>query len=181
MTCIVGLADCGSVYIGGDSAGVAGLDLTVRSDSKVFRSGEYVFGFTSSFRMGQLLRYKLAAPPPPDDDVHRFMATVFVDMVRECLKAGGYARKSNEEESAGCFLVGVRGRLFEIASDYQVGENLDGYAAVGCGSQVALGAMYAAPLVATPYHRIKTALEAAERFSAGVRAPFAIVRTEAFA
>ena len=35
MTCIVGLVHEGVVYIGGDSAGVGGLSLTVRADEKV--------------------------------------------------------------------------------------------------------------------------------------------------
>ena len=37
MTCIAAIAEKGKVYIGGDSAGVAGLDLTIRADEKVFK------------------------------------------------------------------------------------------------------------------------------------------------
>ena len=38
MTCIAGLVDSnGDIYIGGDSAGVAGYDLTIRADEKVFK------------------------------------------------------------------------------------------------------------------------------------------------
>ncbi|WP_245320978.1 hypothetical protein [Bradyrhizobium sp. NAS96.2] len=53
MTCIVGLVDKGQVFIGGDSAGVNAerLALVVRNDRKVFRNGDFVMGFTSSFRM----------------------------------------------------------------------------------------------------------------------------------
>ena len=39
MTCIVGLVHEGVVYIGGDSAGVGGMSLTVRADEKVFQNG----------------------------------------------------------------------------------------------------------------------------------------------
>jgi hypothetical protein len=35
MTCIVGLVDNGTVYIGGDSAALFGWDLCIRSDKKV--------------------------------------------------------------------------------------------------------------------------------------------------
>ena len=56
MTCIAGLVHDGAVYLAGDSAGCSGWDLTVRADPKVFVSGSYVMGFTTSFRMGQLLR-----------------------------------------------------------------------------------------------------------------------------
>jgi len=175
MTCIVGLVDGDRVWLGGDSAGVAGYDLVVRADRKVFRNGAYVMGFTTSFRMGQLLRHGFEPPAPPDPpaDLEAFMATTFIDAVRERLKAGGWAVKNLEQEQGGTFLVGVRGRLFEIGSDYQVGESVDGFSAVGCGDQVAHGALFASrgrPAI----DRVVTALAAAERFSAGVRRPFAI-------
>lgn len=181
MTCIVGLVQNGHVYMGGDSAGVAGYELVLRRDPKVFRVGPFVIGFTSSFRMGQLLHYKLAAPGrTTSQDVAAYMATDFVDAVRTCLQTGGYARKENEEETAGTFLVGYSGRLFTIDSDYQVGESIDNFAAVGCGAQVALGALFATPQ-RPPRERLTTALKAAERHSAGVRGPFAFETLKATA
>jgi len=172
MTCIVGLVHDGKVYMGGDSAGVAGYDLTVRADEKVFTNGEFIMGFTSSFRMGQLLRYKFKPPfHLPNVSVDEYMVTSFIEEVRKCLKEGGYARSG--EESGGRFLVGYKGELFYIDSDYQVGRLVDGFAAVGCGAQIAHGALFATG-GKHPEERIKTALEAAERFSAGVRGPFVI-------
>ena len=47
MTCIVGLVHEGVVYIGGDSAGVGGMSLTVRADEKVFRNGEFLMALGS--------------------------------------------------------------------------------------------------------------------------------------
>jgi hypothetical protein len=52
VTAIVGLVHEGTVYIGGDSAGVSGYSMTVRADAKVFTVGPYLLGFTTSFRMG---------------------------------------------------------------------------------------------------------------------------------
>ena len=171
MTAIVGLAQAGSVYVGGDSAGVSGMSLTVRADTKVFRKDRYLFGFTTSFRMGQLIRYSLTLPKP-GGDLDSFMATTFIDAVRDCLKAGGWAAKENDREEGGTFLVGVRGQLFAVYDDYQVARAADGFAAVGCGDQIALGALYAtADLGMGPRRRVRTALAAAERFSAGVRGP----------
>jgi len=172
MTAVVGLVHGRSVYIGGDSAGVAGMSLTVRADAKVFRKKRYLFGFTTSFRMGQLIRYSLELPKP-SGDLDAFMATTFVDAVRDCLKAGGWASKENEREEGGTFLVGVDGHLFTIYGDYQVAQAADGYAAVGCGDEIALGALFAtARADMGPRRRVMRALEAAERFSAGVRGPF---------
>ena len=177
MTAIVGVVHDGQVHIGGDSAGVSEWSLTVRADSKVFTNGPYAMGFCGSFRMGQLLRYTLATPEP-DSDLERFMATTFIDAVRECFKTGGWLKKENEREEGGLFLVGVQGRLFRIDDDFQVGESADGFAAVGSGEEFALGALYAtARSRMAPRKRIKLALEAAERFSTGVRGPFAYITT----
>lgn len=177
MTCIVGLVEKEKVLIGGDSAGVAGLALAVRQDEKVFRNGDFLFGFTSSFRMGQLLRYRFTPPRHhPSDDIVKFMSTDFVDGVRACLKEYGYAQKDKDQEIGGCFLVGFKGRLFLIDADYQVGLLRSPYYAVGCGAEIALGAMHATDgLKLKPEQRIKSALLAAEAYSAGVRGPFNIL------
>lgn len=180
MTCIVGIAQDNHVTIGGDSAGVGGYSLSIRADTKVFRTGNYIMGFTTSFRMGQLLRYGdlPAAPTAEEDwDLDRFMSTTFVDSVRKVLTDGGFLRTNSGVESGGTFLVGVRGLLYEIEDDFQVGRTLNGYAAVGCGYDLALGALHAtADLELSPVARVEIALRAAEHHSAGVAGPFAIER-----
>jgi hypothetical protein len=177
MTAIAGLIHDGKVYIGGDSAGIAGWDLSIRADPKVFTVGPYVMGFTTSFRMGQLLRFAFDPPEHHEDvAVERFMVTTFIDAVRACLSAGGYATKASEREAGGTFLVGYRGRLWSISDDYQVGEPLYGIAAVGCGDNQALGSLHTSQEWPDPVRRLRTALDAAERYSAGVRGPFTIER-----
>lgn len=180
MTCIVGLVHNKNVYIGGDSAGVAGLQLALRADKKVFHNGPFLIGFSSSFRMGQLLRHAFDPPKRhPEVDIEKYMSTTFIDAVRRCFKDGGYLKKDNEEEKGGFFLVGFEGRLFNIQSDYQVGESLHGYDACGCGEDVALGSLETTKhLKMQPGERLLTALKAAEVHSAGVRAPFNFVSSE---
>ncbi|MEU0100396.1 hypothetical protein [Streptomyces sp. NPDC006267] len=175
MTVIVGLVHKNRVHLGADSASVSGLQLTVRADRKAFRNGPYVMGFTSSFRMGQLLRYAFQ-PPHPTGDLHGFMVTTWTDALRTCLKDGGWARKDSEQEQAGTFLVGIQGRLFSVWDDYQVAEHADGYAAVGCGDEIALGALHAtANLGLAPRARLNAALAAADHHSAGVTGPYSYV------
>lgn len=172
MTCIVGMVQDGKVLIGGDSAGVGGLDIQNRKDVKVFTNGDFVMGCTTSFRMIQLLQYKLSPPKRhPDVDVMRFMVTDFVEAVRELFRSGGFATKENEAESGGNFLVGYAGRLFRIESDYQVGERVEGFDACGCGEAYALGAM-AAYTPTDARERLTFALKTVAQFSAGVRGPF---------
>ena len=178
MTCIVGLVHEEKVYIGGDSAGVAGYCLMLRADQKVFTNGPFAMGFTTSFRMGQLLRHAFR---PPDHDPReadeKFMAVTFVNEVRKCLKEGGWAAEDNKRESGGTFLVGYSGRLYRVENDYQVGETPHGFDAVGCGAELALGALHV--LDGTndlgPRAKLIVALSAACRFSAGVAEPFNIV------
>lgn len=177
MTAIAGLIHEGKVYIGGDSAGVSGWDLTIRSDPKVFTVGPFVIGYTSSFRMGQLLRFRFVPPEHHEDvDTYRYMVCDVVDAFRQAFKDGGYAKRENERETAGAFLVGYRGRLFTVEDDYQVGEPADSYAACGCGDNQALGVLYATrDRKMDAEARLRLALSAAEHHSAGVRGPFVVV------
>lgn len=175
MTCIVGLVHKGAVWMGADSVGVDGhLGACQRLDTKLFRNGEFLIGFTTSFRMGQLLRCKFKPPAIETWDLWRYMATDFVDAARGTMRDGGFLRKGEDgDDVGGGFLVGVRGQLFEIESDFQAGVPADGYASCGCGAAIALGAL-AVTTGDEPRARLQTALMAAERHSAGVRAPFII-------
>lgn len=180
MTCIVGVEHDGHVIIGGDSAGLAGWSKTIRADEKVFSVGPYVMGFTTSFRMGQLLRYSLDVAAPDAEDVDRFMATTFVDAVRKTLKGGGWSKTSDGQEEGGSFLVGLHGRLYGVHSDYQFARAASGYLAVGCGSDIALGSLHTtATRNMDPTERVLMALKAAADLSGGVAAPFNLVITRA--
>lgn len=178
MTCIAGIAQDNTVWIGGDSAGVAGLSLQIRQDPKVFIVENLIFGFTSSFRMGQLLNHCFVPPTHEENkSIEAYLCGPFVDAVRQCFKDGGYIYKNNERESGGVFLLGYKGRLFYVDSDFQVGENKYGFHAIGCGADIALGAM--SVLKNKPETRIKKALKAASQFSAGVSEPFIIKALQA--
>jgi len=185
MTCIVALkTNGGRILMGADSAGVcAGYAFHSRNDPKIYRVGGMLIGFTTSFRMGQLLGYSLSLPAKHDDvSVEKYMATEFIDAVRNCLKTGGWAKKNSEEESGGNFLVAYRGRIFQIFDDYQVSERMEQYDATGCGFELALGSLYTSEgLIDNPEIRVRTALQAASSFSAGVSSPFLIKELEALA
>lgn len=174
MTCIVGLIDNGVVYIGGDSAGVAGLSISIRADEKVFHNGPFIMGFTTSFRMGQILRYKFDPPQQTvSQDDMTYMVTDFIDAVRRTFANNGFGDK--DATVGGTFLVGYKGKLYTIESDFQVGIPTIGFDAVGCGADLALGAMFANTKL-KPTERIKQALLAATTFSAGVAGPYLVIK-----
>lgn len=177
MTCIVGIVgDDGEVWIGADSAGTDGwLGQTIRADSKVFTVGPFILGFTSSFRMGQLLRYSLSiAEQTSQQTDDQYMCTTFIDAVRKTLREGGYMETKYGVEEGGSFLVGYRGTLYEVHSDFQVGIPVDQYAAIGCGGDFAVAVLDV--LDGDPEYRIMQALGVAAYRSAGVAEPFTVLR-----
>ncbi len=194
MTCIVGAIDYenNNVIIGGDAAAVAGLNVKSVRQPKVFKKGDFVFGCTTSFRMMQLIQYQMTSfenievsnssilkHSSANFELYGFMCTTFVDELRKCFKTGGFSKIiNNSEEEGGVFLVGYKNRLFVIYGDYNVSEPLDGFFAVGCGSDFALGAIKS--LIsedANIQDVLLKALEVSVHFSGGVRGPFSFVNT----
>jgi ATP-dependent protease HslVU (ClpYQ) peptidase subunit len=176
MTCIVALVDNGIVHIGADSAGVSGLHRRVRKDEKVFINGPFIMGFTTSFRMGQLLRYKFEPPKQTvNQDDMQYMVTDFIDSVRRCFANNGFGDK--DATVGGTFLVGYNGKIYQIDSDHQVGIPNESYSSVGCGYELALGSLHTTEnFDIKPEKRIIMALEAASTFSTGVAPPFVLAK-----
>lgn len=177
MTCIVGIAEQGTVLLAGDSAGSSLKDREIYlfKNAKVFRAGDYVLGYTTSYRLGQILRYEVDLPQPPKDDLERFMATEFVDAVSLAFASKGFDRGLGEY---GSILVGVRGQLFGIGAELQVVSGTASYAAVGSGRHHAYGALYALADSSPLETRAETALRAAQCFTPDVREPFMFVKLE---
>jgi 20S proteasome alpha/beta subunit len=178
MTCIVGFEYNGKVWIGGDSAGVAGDFINARSDKKVFCIPPFIFGFSGSYRMGQILRYHFEPPQlktEPDFDLERFMVVDFVEAFRSTLKKYGWQKADDEGDACTSFLVGVQGQLYKIEGNFQIGKSLKPYNSVGAGYEIAMGALYATyKLDATVEEKLTIALSAAQEFCSAVREPFHI-------
>lgn len=174
MTCIVGLAYGGKVYMGGDSAATDGWVVRPVQTPKVFEVGAFIIGYTTSFRMGEILQYHLEVQLQREESDHEYMVCQFAEAVRIILKAHGFAKVENNVEQGGTFLVGYHGHLYSVDDDFQMTEMVDGYDACGCGREFALGAMKALEERA-PEERIKKALEIAAYFSGAVMPPFYVL------
>jgi ATP-dependent protease HslVU (ClpYQ) peptidase subunit len=184
MTCVVGLIDGDTTYLGADSCGSNGYYKVTRIDKKVFKlkdTPNAILGYTSSFRMGQLLMYATGLIDKRDEPNinHEYLVTKFIPNVIKLFKDGGYSQNDKGEETGGTFLLGYKHRLFKIESDYQVGMSVDNYDACGCGQDYALGSLHSTNGTnLTTIERIHKALQAASKFSEGVSAPFYIINTE---
>lgn len=180
MTCICAATNGRKVTMGADSIGVNDAwEMAIRTDSKVFTVAEFLIGFTSSFRMGQILQYHLEPPRYHDEiDPMRYMVAEFIPEVRKVLSEHKFTTTKDDAEFGGLFLVGFRGRIFRIDVDFQVGERIEPYDAVGIGAPFALGAMRTA--IKAPKGKVKLSdvallqygLDAASDFCAGVSGPF---------
>lgn len=197
MTCIVGYVDKsdGRIIMGSDSIAASGWDKRIQEIPKVFIKNEkMIIGYTTSFRMGQLLEYSLILPEHPSEKSdHEYLCTDFINSVKKCFKDNDFAEVKNNVVGGGTFLVGYKGNIYKIFSDFQVSLSIDGYDACGCGESYALAAIYNLKRIETPseiynvpkmvYEGKPTfggrdivykSLETAAYFSAGVSGPFNI-------
>ena len=197
MTCIVGLTHEKKVYMGCDSWGGSTYG-ECRREPKVFQNGEYLIGYTSSFRMGQILQYNWHPPirmktydvstektipltwEGPEHDMGWMVGPV-IDSIRLVLKERGFTTVKDNVETGGEFLIGYRSKLFHVHSDFQVYECIQDYDAIGCGEYHAKGCLLASLRLSRGLSEkiyaddhIKLALEAAQTFSSGVRSPWHI-------
>lgn len=179
MTCIVGIKDKDIIYMGADSLGSTSFDKSIRKDKKIFRNGEMLFGFTTSFRMGQILQYAFTAPEHPKGySDFKYLVEQFIPAVIKTYRETSYLTVEKEKAFGGTFLLGYRKNLYQIENDFQVAQSMDNYAACGCGESFAMGSLYTTrKFDMTPKERIELAIKAAAEYSVGVGGPIHILQT----
>lgn len=185
MTCIAAVvAPDGSIYMGGDSAGVTDdstYSLGIGIESKIWEKDGVLFGCCGSFRVAQVIRWQMNVPPyNPAGEPLEYLTGPLITAMRESLREHGSLTTWEEDATEsidGGVLLGFCGRVFEIYGDFGVGELIHNYGSIGCGSPIGMGNLAATEsLDIKPKKRITMALEAAERHSAGVRGPMTIIK-----
>jgi ATP-dependent protease HslVU (ClpYQ) peptidase subunit len=139
-------------------------------------------GFTTSFRMGQILmadeRFKVRVQREKETD-YEYMVSAFIPSIQDLFDKGGFLEEKNKTKTGGTFLVGYKGNLYCIEDDFQVAELNDNFNVCGCGESYALGSLFSTKKTnMSSAERIYDALETAEYFSAGVRKPFIILKSK---
>jgi ATP-dependent protease HslVU (ClpYQ) peptidase subunit len=190
MTCIVGLAHSDGVYIAADSLGSGGgvgqeyntpklvkLDVFQKQDlslTKIFLG----IGYTSSYRMGDILRYNFTPPPiEVGEDENEYLVKDFIPELIKCFEEHSFVKSKDGTKSGGSFLIGLRNRLFNVQDDFSVLEPSCGYISVGSGQEFAMGAMYAQPKpIDAPSEAVLLAIKAASEFSTTVGGSAAYIK-----
>ena len=172
MTCIVGIVDNDIVYIGGDR-GISNNDnILSLCRPKVAKNGEYIIGYAGSQGVGQLAH--IMTTPVIGKDIEKTLRTSFIKSLKTIIEEFGPSNLT-ESENHTDFLVGCKGRLFEISTnDWSVSE-LE-YSAVGSGSNIALGSIYTTSLYDLSIkERVQIALDSAIALSPTCQSPIDIL------
>lgn len=178
MTCIVGIKSEEHIWIGGDSGASRNDEIFSLNNPKVFRIGPFLIGFSGSYRIGQLMQYAFTPPVQSQQKSDmEFLVVDFVDAIRKLLNEKGALVKDEEGHShSGEIVVGYHGNLYIIESDFHVENPIENYVVSGTGAAYALGALHAMKNSRlSEKSKIKKALKAATKYSAGVCAPYTIV------
>lgn len=149
MTCIVAFKTIeGNSVIAGDFMASNGHHFRKVATSKVFlKSDKCAIGYTSSFRMGQILEHYWSLPARVEDqDVDSYVNVDIIESLRATFSAYGYGLKTSNgttiEDIGGTFLLLYEDRIYEIQCNYSALDYESGIVAVGSGMDAALGALF---------------------------------------
>jgi hypothetical protein len=167
VTCIVGLVDGPRSWIGGDAC-ISGDGLKWATGPKVWQAGAFLAGFAGGSEYCHLLQLRIKWPASCPADLDRYMRVELPDYLRETCRRAGL------DSPDGAALIVAPGSLWAF-DDFTCERAHEGYAAVGSGSAVALGAL-AATAGRSGGARVRLALDAAARHCTDVGGPFTILR-----
>lgn len=170
MTCIVGIASDGNVYMGGDRGASDENIILSLSRPKIVKVNNYLIGYSGSQGIGQLAH--MIDLPPIGKNIEKTLRTTFVKALKSAIE--DYGNASNIDDNSTDWLIGVDGKLFEISSvDWQVSEFAE--SAIGSGGPIALGSLHTSRKWNDQERRIKYALQAAVDLSTTCSNPIDIL------
>jgi ATP-dependent protease HslVU (ClpYQ) peptidase subunit len=185
LTTIVGIETDRGVILGGDSRIGVGESFGFVSDApKVWRlnGGGIVVGCTGTVRILQSIKYFFTVEKMPKDyEIEEYLATDFVNAVREAFKAGGVSNGDDEWS----MLIGIQDKLYILDAYMGITRSHMGFFAIGSGSDFALGSLlttagicmyaitYEIPqMMMEPEARLHYALASASEYAYGTAPPF---------
>lgn len=182
MTCVIGIRGDEGAVIAFDSFSGNDSRVMVRRDLKGAQlSPEIAFGYTWSYRYGQIIAHHLDLPDVEGDE-HAWVVTAFVPAMRAALAEHGFLKKENEREESGQLVLAVRNRVFLVESDHAVCESAANYVACGSGepyAEAAIASLQKANVELADEALATIALQTAAKLNRSVRAPWHLLRTTA--
>lgn len=181
MTCIVGVEHKGSVWMGGDSAATDNsFNRTIIKDPKVFIKNNVGFGVCGLPKVMDAVAHGLEIPTQKSGQTDRqFLVSTLVPALREGLERFDCIEKHPEYGSIfhGSMLIGYRGKVYDLQSNFQFVHNSEGFASAGSGGELAKGSLISTKGMSNPKKRILTALQVSTA-NAGVAPPFVVIQVK---
>ena len=159
MTCIIAHTNGKSSFIAGDKLGSNGFTKSVQTESKVFekefikinddagltRTKEIMaIGYTTSFRMGQLLTYSLNLPlQDANETFPQYLVLKVIPIIRTMFKDEWGYRDASQDVGGGQFIILHNHIIYEVQEDFAVLQPKTQITAVGSGTYHAIAAMEA--------------------------------------
>lgn len=140
MTCIIAFHHNDRVVLAGDKIAVSGCQKTISQQPKVFHNGDFMIGYTSSFRMGQILKFKWQPPKiKKGQTAENYLHTDTIDSIRKVFEDNWFLDKT--KNGWGTFIICYENKIFQISDDLGVIENVEHIESCGCGRELARGAL----------------------------------------
>lgn len=177
MTCICGIEHKGEVYLGGDRAATdGGLNRVLIKNPKVFLKDGIGFGVCGLPKVMDALEHAIELPPHETGDGKAYLVGKVIPAIRDGLKRLECTEEHNGQQYYhGAMLIGYRGHLYQMESNFQLVESAHGFDATGSGGEAALGSLRSTKKIGDPRKRLLEALEVSAEHNAGVSAPFDII------
>ncbi len=177
MTCIVGIEHKGIVYLGGDRAATdGGLNRVLIKDPKVFLKGNVGFGICGLPKVIDAVQHAIELPEDTTGNGKAWLVGHAIPAIREGLKKLECTEEHNGQQYYhGAMLIGYKGHLYQLESNFQLVEAAHGFDATGSGGEAALGSLRSTKKISDPRKRLLEALEVSAEHNAGVAPPFDII------
>lgn len=176
MTCIVGITDGNNIWMGCDGLISGDNDKFNLEQPKIIKKEEMLIGVAGTLRGLQLLKYHLDIDGLKEEleklkivSDEEFICNYLVTCIKNMFFEHQYCVQIDSQENQNDkFLIGYRGRLYYLDSNYQIFNTTDSYMAIGSGSEYAYGALRvqekARILLKDPEEAIKRTIDVVSQF-----------------
>ena len=150
MSVIVGITDGKNITMGCDSYISGDNEKFELSESKIIKKNNILIGVSGTMRGLQLLKYQLNLTTQEHlseiEDItisdEEYICNFLVNTIKEIFFNNQYTIKVDDQENhCDNYLIGYKGKLYTLDSNYQIYSTNDNYMTIGSGSQYAYGAL----------------------------------------
>jgi len=140
MTCIISFERDNKIIIAGDKKASNSATGSNVKEPKIFEKKKFMIGYTSSFRMGQILKHIWTPPSKKEDQtIDNYLYTDVINSLRQVFEVNNFG----ESDTTGTFILVYKNRKFIYQSDNSLLEYEDNVISTGSGEEIAFGSVKA--------------------------------------